>query len=163
VAAELGAERVRVIAGQSKPSQAAFERSAAALGRLAEAATAYGMRLTTENWYGLLARPEHVWSLLHGLEGRVGLNLDFGNWEGPTKYADLAEIAPLAESCHAKGDVAAGQLDRADFAACLRLLQEVNFGGPYTLIYGEDSRSHGEYEMVQEALAKQEPRQPITL
>lgn len=137
VAAELGADRMRVIAGQAQPTQEAFEMSAKRLYLLAHAADMEGVRLTTENWYDLLGKPEHVWSLLYALDGKVGLNLDFGNWEGETKYSDLAEIAHMAESCHAKGDFSSGQLDTEDYNRCLDILHEAEFSGPFTLVYEE--------------------------
>jgi sugar phosphate isomerase/epimerase len=136
VAAALGAERMRVIAGKAEPSEAALARSTDALGALADEASAAGLRLMTENWFALLARPDTVLALLDRLEGRVGLCLDFGNWRGDGKYERLAAIAPRAESCHAKAHFASpGALDRADFTRCLELTRAAAFAGPYTLIY----------------------------
>lgn len=136
VAAALGAQRVRVIAGQAPPSNAALATSCTALRALAQQAQAAGIRLMTENWFDLLAGPAEVSALLDQLAGDVGLCLDFGNWRGPTKYTALAAIAPRAESCHTKAHFsAAAVLDRADYERCLDLTQAAGFAGPYTLIY----------------------------
>jgi hypothetical protein len=136
VAAALGAERARVIAGKAEPSEAALDRSYAALSTLAGEASVSGVCLTTENWFALLSRPEVVLGLLDRLEGQVGLCLDFGNWGGPGKYEDLAAIAPRAESCHAKAHFSAPDLvDADDFVRCLEITRAAAFSGPYTLIY----------------------------
>lgn len=132
----LGARCARVIAGKAPPSTEGIIASAAALSVLARHADEYGLRLMTENWFGLLGSPAEVHNLFDRLEDRVGLCLDFGNWGGPNKYADLASIAPLAESCHAKAHFSApGVMDSEDFTRCLELTRVAQFAGPYTLIY----------------------------
>jgi hypothetical protein len=94
------------------------------------------VRVTTENWFALLSRPEHVHELLDRLEGAVGLNGDFGNWGGPTKYDDLEAIFPRAESSHAKAHFPAeGEMDLDDYVACLEIARRAEFSGPYTLVY----------------------------
>jgi sugar phosphate isomerase/epimerase len=111
-------------------------QSVRALRQLAEQGRSRGVRVTTENWFALLSRPERVHELLDRLEGAVGLNADFGNWGGPTKYQDLAAIFPRAESCHAKAHFPApGVIDRDDYVACLNLARDDGFSGPYTLVY----------------------------
>lgn len=136
VAGQLGATRARVIAGKAEPSQASLETSRHALARLADYANARHVRLTTENWHNLLSKPEHVFTLLDGLDGAVGLLADFGNWRGPTKYADLAQILPRAETSHAKCHFSApGIMDREDYVQCLELAKAAHFAGPYSLIY----------------------------
>ncbi len=135
-AGSLGAKRARVIAGKQPYSRENLALSAAGLRELAACGQENGVRVTTENWFALLARPEPVLELLDRLEGTVGLNADFGNWEGPTKYADLAAIFPRAESCHAKCAFSAPQSpDETDYRRCLELAQQADFSGPYTLIY----------------------------
>jgi sugar phosphate isomerase/epimerase len=135
-AAALGAERARVIAGKAEPSSETMAHSVAGLRELAARGKAQGVRVTTENWFPLLSRPEHVHELLDRLEGAVGLNADFGNWHGPTKYDDLAAIFPRAESSHAKAHFPAeGEMDREDYVACLEIARRADFSGPYTLVY----------------------------
>lgn len=136
-AGALGAERARVIAGRQDPTAETLERSRAGLWALAECARTQNVRVMTENWFGLLPRPEPVHALLDSLNGAVGLCLDFGNWSGPTKYADLAAIAPRAESCHAKAHFTGpNAIDREDYGRCLDLTRSAGFDGPYTLVDG---------------------------
>jgi hypothetical protein len=138
VAASLGAKNVRAIAGKGAPTQENLTQSVVALKPLAQNAEANGMRLMTENWFDLTGTPEAVQFLLHELEGQIGLCLDFGNWGGPSrseKYAELAQIAPYAESCHTKAFFRDGQIDRTDYERCLHITREAGFAGPYTLIY----------------------------
>ena len=135
-AAQLGAKRVRVIAGKADYSPENLEISKAGLRTLAARAEAQGLRLVTENWYPLLDQPESVNALLDGLDGKVGLNGDFGNWDGQRKYDDLAQIFHRAESCHAKcGFTGPTETDKEDFGKCVGLARQAGFNGPYTLIY----------------------------
>lgn len=135
VAATLGATRVRVSAGKADPSRATLAASHEALERLADYAAQRDVRLMTENWQNLLSKPEYVLTVLDELD-HIGLLADFGNWGGPTKYDDLAQILPRAESAHAKAHFAApGVMDQADYVRCLELCQAANFTGPYSLIY----------------------------
>ena len=137
VASALGAQKVRVIAGKTT-GEKAISTSAMLLRLLSRYAAAEGLRLTTENWFPPLASPASVLALLDACEGAVGLNLDFGNWSGPTKYDDLATIAPRAESCHAKADFKDdGTLDADDYAQCLSLPYPADFRGPFTLVAGD--------------------------
>jgi hypothetical protein len=132
----LGAERARLIAGHAPYSPETFQRSHDALHTLACHGRDQGVRVTTENWFDLLATPEAVCALLDSLDGEVGFNLDFGNWEGPSKYADLAIVFPYAETCHAKCAFPVEYIpDAEDYMRCLGLAQTSGFSGPYTLIY----------------------------
>ncbi len=134
-AATLGATRARVSGGRATPSAAALARSNAALDELADYAGERGVRLMTENWQELLSTPDAVFAALDGLD-HVGLLIDLGNWHGRTKYADLAQIAPRAESCHAKAYFSAtDEMERTDYERSLQLCQDAGFRGPYSLIY----------------------------
>ena len=132
----LGATCARAIAGKAPPSEEALEMSRNGLQKLAERAEVNGVRLMTENWFSVLSTPENVLTLLDRLDGEVGFCLDFGNWEGETKYVDLEAIAPRAESCHTKAHFPApGEMDKDDYIRCLDLTQDAGFSGPHTLIY----------------------------
>ena len=132
----LGATCARAIAGKAPPSAEALEVSRNGLQKLAERAEANGVRLMTENWFSVLSTPENVLTLLDRLDGEVGFCLDFGNWEGETKYVDLEAIAPRAESCHTKAHFPAPRdMDKDDYIRCLDLTQDAGFSGPHTLIY----------------------------
>lgn len=134
-AARLGARRIRLIGGRQAPSAEAIRASATRLRRLA--GDAQGVRLVTENWHELLAGPDQVLQLLEETDGQVGLLIDLGNWSGPTKYEDLARIAPHAETCHAKCHVSADgtALDEADYVRSLEVLAEAGFDGPLALVF----------------------------
>jgi sugar phosphate isomerase/epimerase len=145
VAVQLGARNARVSGGKQAPTSESLARSQRNFARLATAAEQRGLRLMTENWQELMSTPEAVLTILDGLDGEVGLCADFGNWRGPQKYDDLAEIMPRAESFHAKCHFSApDQPDRADFVRCLELSRTAQAAGPYTLIYdgpGDDEFS----------------------
>jgi sugar phosphate isomerase/epimerase len=143
IANELGAENARIIAGKQKPTRDALDRSVRALNTLADGNAGSPVRLVTENWFDLLSEPAHVHYVLDKLEGRVGLLGDFGNWGGTSKYADLKSIFSRAELCHAKASFIDGDLDEADYGACVTLAEEAGYKGPYTLIF--DSEIPGEW------------------
>lgn len=150
-ASELGAKRTRVIAGKQEPTESNRARSATQLKILAKLSDTLGVRLMTENWFATLSKPEYVRALLD--ETRVGLNLDFGNWSGPGKYADFATIAKYAESCHAKCNFVNGQPDREDYTRCLQVTRDADYSGPYTIVYGDPSDVWGSVEKQREIIA----------
>jgi len=80
-AVALGAENMRVIAGKAQPSDAALHRAEIHLRQLAEEAADAGVRLVIENWFDLLPGPAELNRVLDALNGKVGLNGDFGNWD----------------------------------------------------------------------------------
>ena len=136
IAGELGAKCARVIGGKADPSAETVAQSRNVLAQLTERADTAGIRLMSENWFSIFSTPENVNTILDGLDGKVGLCLDFGNWRGDTKYEDLAAIASRAESCHTKAHFAAPrEMDKKDYVQCLELAQEAGFTGPHTLIY----------------------------
>ena len=132
-AAALGAARARVCAGRSSPSAATTSGSMARLARLA--ASHPDLRLVTENWLEMTPDADAVLALLAAAGDAVGLMIDLGNWRGPRKYAELASIAPLAETCHAKCHFIGSVPDEDDFRASLRLLRDAGYTGPLALIY----------------------------
>lgn len=135
IAAALGAQNMRVIAGKQQPSKDNLERAAGHLAWLAEQADGSGVRVVTENWFDLLPSPTEMNWLLDRLGGTVGLNGDLGNWASPAKYADLAAIMGRAEICHAKANYTAAGIDADDYRKCLEACRQAGYAGPYTLIY----------------------------
>ena len=137
IAAQCGAARVRVIAGDAAldPSGGALTLSVQGLDRLARRAVRQNVRVVIENWHALTDKPAEVLELLNRLDGSVGLLADFGNWPAPRKYDDLPFILPFAESTHAKAYFPGGVLDREDYVRCLDLCRAVGLTGPHSLIY----------------------------
>lgn len=144
IAATLGARRARVIAGKQTPTPDRLAASATRLRRLAEQHP--DVRLVTENWMALLPDADSVETLLQQAGEKVGLLIDLGNWTGTDKYEELARIAPLAETCHAKchsepvaeTDSTTGltvSLDTDDYRRSLRVLTDAGFDGPLALVY----------------------------
>jgi sugar phosphate isomerase/epimerase len=135
IAARCGAQCVRVIAGEASDSEA-VQVSAANLRAFASFGRTLGIGVLTENFRALGTSVGALNAVLDLCEGEVGLCADFGNFQGPDKYRDLAAILPRATSVHAKADFpAVGQMDREDFVRCLRLASDAEFAGPYSLIF----------------------------
>ncbi|MGW9947908.1 sugar phosphate isomerase/epimerase [Rhizobium leguminosarum] len=135
IAAALGAQRMRVIAGKQKPTEENLTRAAHYLNWLAGKAEGSGVRIVVENWFDLLPSPVEMNWLLDRLDGKVGLNGDLGNWPAPAKYEGLADIMGRAEICHAKADYGATGLDADDYRTCLEMCERAGYAGPFTLIY----------------------------
>lgn len=138
VAGVLGAKTARVIAGMAEPTPAAIVQSAGALARLADQAAARGVRVVVENFYATAGTPDAVHALLKQAGRDIGFKLDFGNWRGAGKYDALAQVAPLAESVHAKASFTAAYEPNADdYTRCLQMMRAASFAGPCTLIYDD--------------------------
>nr|WP_246717858.1 TIM barrel protein [Rhizobium aethiopicum] len=135
IAATLGAQRMRVIAGKQKPTPENLARAAGHLSWLADKAEGSNVRIIVENWFDLLPSPVEMNWLLDRLDGKVGLNGDLGNWAAPEKYRGLADIMRRAEICHAKADYNAAGLDAEDYRKCLEMCEQAGYDGPFTLIY----------------------------
>ncbi|MBB6049985.1 sugar phosphate isomerase/epimerase family protein [Armatimonas rosea] len=134
-ASRLGAQCVRVIGGKQPLTDESLARSIAQFRILTMEAYVRGLHVLTENWFPTLSTPAAVQALLEETGGAVGLNFDFGNWSGPEKYTNLAQIAEYAEGCHAKWD------NDDDFLRCLEITRSAEFSGPYTLVHGEPGKT----------------------
>ncbi|TLS53966.1 sugar phosphate isomerase/epimerase [Paenibacillus antri] len=136
-AAAAGAERVRVVAGESAPDDArALERSAEGLRELCDYAEPRGVRVVTENFRPLTSTADNCLALLEACGDRLGLIADFGNFGGPGKLEELSRIAPRAEEIHAKAKTdAEGFPDADELRSCLDLVRDADFAGPITLVY----------------------------
>ena len=143
IAARCGARCVRVIAGDAEPvadgdwhSAEAVRLSAQNLRELARFGSDLGVAVLTENFRAMGGKAAALNAILDLCEGEVGLCADFGNYKGPDKYDELAAILPRATSVHAKADFSEPlQMDCEDFSRCLGLAKEVDFSGPYSLIF----------------------------
>ncbi len=131
-ATALGATRIRVVAGQTRTDTAQAD-SSAALGRIA--ARAGDLRVVTENWRDVTRDAADVRAVLDPLAGAVGLLVDLGNWTGPGKYVDLAEVAPYAETCHAKAHWDGSDVDEVDYRRSLSSILDAGYSGPLALVY----------------------------
>ena len=142
----LGARCVRIIGGKQPLTDGSLARSIAQLKILAMEAYVRGLHVLIENWFATLSTPEAIQTVMEQTGGSVGLTFDFGNWSGPGKYDNLAQIAHYAEGCHAKWD------SDEDFLRCLEITRAANFSGPYTLVYGEPGRVWESLEYQRELL-----------
>lgn len=158
VGEELGSPRARVVAGKRPPSAEALDASAGRLRRLADRHA--GLRIVTENWHALLPDAASVIGLLDRSEGRVGFLVDLGNWPAPGKYAELAAVAGLAETCQAKCRTDQhGVLDLEDYRASLSVLRDGGYGGSLALVYdGPDpdewANLEDEFAVVQDVFGR---------
>ena len=135
IAASLGSQCARVIAGKQSPTSEVLNLSINNLKILAEKANDLGLNLMTENWFNTASTPESLLQIIESLDGQLDLCLDFGNWEGVSKYSAFEKIAPYAKSCHAKAFFENGTINSADYKKCLDIVHTVNFSGPHTLIF----------------------------
>jgi sugar phosphate isomerase/epimerase len=153
VAAELGAGRVRIVAGMQPPTPEVVQRSVGNLRELAHYAEQRDVKTITENWHATGLVPHALLTILDQCEGRVGLCADIGNAEGPDKYATLAQLLPRASSIHFKARYTPdAQIEAADFTRCLELIVAADFQGIVTLIYGDTDREWAAVEQLAEAL-----------
>jgi Xylose isomerase-like TIM barrel len=138
-AALLGAENARVIAGKSKPTNEALALAVDGLKAMGTLGKARGVRVVTENWFDTLSTPGAVHHVLDAVGPDLGFLADTGNWDGPTKYADLASIFARAELCHAKTDFGPGlAIDAEDFRQCIEAAKAAAYAGPFTLIFASE-------------------------
>jgi len=140
VASALKADNMRVIAGRARPTEEALSCAEGHLRWLAQKAEGTGVRIVVENWFALLPGAREVNRLLGALDGQVGLNGDFGNWTGPGKYAELAQIMGKACLCHAKAHFSSEGIGAEDYLRCVELSEAAGYKGPYTLVF--DSEFH---------------------
>ena len=76
IAAELGAGRIRIVAGMQPPTQEVIQHSVDNLRDLVEYAEQRGVKAITENWHATGLDPQALVSILDQCEGRLGLCAD---------------------------------------------------------------------------------------
>lgn len=137
VASRLGAQAVRIVAGEAAPDDGpALDRAIATLRQLADYATERGVRVLTENFKALASTAENCIRILDALDGKVGLCADIGNFPRAARAAEFAAVAPRAASVHVKAEYdASGHADAAALRQCLDAPRAAGFDGPYTLVY----------------------------
>ena len=137
VASALGAERIRIIAGDGDPADAEAVRLAAAqLKRLIRYASDKQVRIVTENFHDLASTAANCISLLDICGEELGLTTDFGNFAGEGKLAELGATIPRSESIHAKAITdGQGRPNEEEFKKCMDLVRSSGYEGPITLVY----------------------------
>ncbi|MBA3943016.1 MAG: sugar phosphate isomerase/epimerase [Herpetosiphonaceae bacterium] len=154
IAAELGAQQVRVAAGSQAATPDIIRRSAEHLLACADLAASYGLRTITENWRTTAEQPADLLAILDGCRSQVGLCADTGNAEAtPDKYGTLAQLLPRASSVHFKARYEAdGQVNQADAEHCVSLIRQANFDGVITLIYADKHNEWAGIEQLRTAI-----------
>ncbi|MWV42948.1 TIM barrel protein [Paenibacillus sp. HJL G12] len=137
IASAVGAERIRIIAGDADPDdEAAVRLAGEQLGRLIDYASDKHVRIITENFHDLTSTAANCITLLDGCDGALGLTTDFGNFAGAGKLEELGATIPRSESIHAKAITdEKGNLDEEEFRGCMALVRSSGYEGPITLVY----------------------------
>jgi len=151
VAAQFGAERVRISAGGQPPTTEAIARSCEALGTLYEHGKSVGVAVITENWQVTGLRPGPLLQILNS-RPELGLCADTGNAEGADKYETLMRILPRATSMHFKARYRGAAVDLDDAARVFKLAEDAEFEGPVSLIYGDTTNEWNRVDEMREAL-----------
>ena len=143
----LGATRARLQVGRAAPTP---EVIAAAASRLVRIAGEHpDIRIVIENDRGTLRDADALLALLAATDGAVGLLLDTGNWQGPQAETDMARVAPMAETCHAKCRFTGSEPEADEFGRALHILKDAGYAGPLALIYdGPDDDEWDKLEIV---------------
>jgi sugar phosphate isomerase/epimerase len=137
----LGAPTVRIFAGDLIPSQSLDEGTHCVIEAIDEAceyAGKQGVMLVMENHHGVTADADGVVGIAKGVKSDwFGLNLDFGNFNTPDPYVDLARCAPYAVTTHVKTEITpkGGPKQLADLKRFVTILKEVGYRGYATLEY----------------------------
>lgn len=151
IAEQVGATRVRVVAGESPSSDSvALDHACNALKELVEFGTERGVRIVTENFRSMSATAENCLTLVGASEGSIGLVADFGNFRGDRKYDELAQILPKADNVHAKAHYDDNGLpDQPEFEQCMALLGQAGYDGPITVVFDGPGDEWAGIERVQ--------------
>jgi sugar phosphate isomerase/epimerase len=135
VAATLGAERVRIVAGNQNATPEVIARSSNQLGELVAYAKMKSVKVSTENWQKTSLEADVLLELLNK-NPELGLCADIGNAEQTKdKYATLKKLLPYATSVHFKARYENGQIEPNDLQTCMGLINEAKFSGVMTMIY----------------------------
>jgi sugar phosphate isomerase/epimerase len=139
----LGAQGVRVVAGEAAPTDtAALARAATALQEITSYAAARAVAVRTENFRPLLSTATACHALLDAVGPRLGLTADIGNFPHAQRETEFAAVVGRAEVIHVKAEYDAnGTIQPAQLHTCLQASAASGFNGPYTLVYdrGGDS------------------------
>jgi sugar phosphate isomerase/epimerase len=136
VAANLGAERVRIVAGNQAPTPEVVKRSSQQLEELVAYAKSKNVKVSTENWQKTSLEAEILLEFVRD-NPELGLCVDIGNAEQTNdKYVTLAKLLPRATSVHFKARYTEqGEIEQNDLQTCVNLINEAKFSGVMTMIY----------------------------
>ena len=137
IAAELGSSGVRYVPGDSKPTPETVQQSGEAFQELYDYCVQCGVEPATENYKIFNNEADDLLSVLDRSERNYGLVADFGNANGPNKYATLERLVPRATAIHQWVEVDEdGTLNVEDSKYCLNMARENGFDGPIMLLGG---------------------------
>ena len=152
MASVLGAEQVRIVAGNQEATPEVIARSGKHLLELAIYAQSKGLHTSTENWQKTSEDTPTLLSILDTCS-EVRLIADIGNAEGENKYQTLTNLLPRANSIHFKvrylGD---GSVEIKDLETVLELIRTSAFSGVITLIYDKKQNEWQGLENLRQAL-----------
>ncbi|MBM7570137.1 sugar phosphate isomerase/epimerase family protein [Aquibacillus albus] len=156
IASRVGAERVRVIAGEASPTdRGALVRSLESLKELIQYGKKKKVRIVTENFQPLASTAENCLFLKENVGRDLGLVTDFGNYQLDNKYSQLEMTIPVSESIHAKPRYNEnGELNEVEFCRSLDLLKKHNYEGPITLVAGGTKDQWEEIEQVKKIVKR---------
>ncbi|WP_042169247.1 sugar phosphate isomerase/epimerase family protein [Paenibacillus gorillae] len=137
IASQAGAERIRIVAGESPSTDAAaLERAGKKLLELAAYAKERNVRVITENFKPLTLTAANCLALADKGAGEIGMIGDFGNFERSIRHEELAALLPICENVHAKPEFNAdGIPEEVEFGRNLRILADIQYKGPIALVY----------------------------
>lgn len=137
IAEKVEAKSIRVIGGEANPSDtAALERSMDSFQQLIEYAEPKGVRVVTENFKSLTSTKENCEKLISSFDKKLGLTVDFGNFEQGVKFDSIQALVPFAGSIHAKAYYDHnGLIDKGEFEKSLQIVANSDYNGPITLVY----------------------------
>ncbi len=152
VATTLGAERVRIVAGNQVPTPEVIARSNQHLKELVAYAKTKNVKASTENWQKTSLEADVLLGLLDN-NPELGLCADIGNAEQTKdKYETLKKLLPRATSVHFKARYENGQIEDSDLQTCMHLINEAKFSGVMTLIYELKEREWEGVEQLRDAV-----------
>jgi sugar phosphate isomerase/epimerase len=154
IAAVLGAERVRIIAGNQDATPEVIARSSKHLAELITYAKTKNVKATTENFQETSLEPDVVLRLLQENPG-LELCADVGNAEQTSdKYATLQKLLPRATTVHCKANYENGQIEEKDLQTWMNLVNEAKFSGVMTMIYDKKQNEWEGVGQLKDAVAR---------
>lgn len=137
VASIVGAQRVRVVAGDGAPTDAeAVAQSGHALNELLAYGKYKNVQIVTENFRSLSSTVENCLKLRELCDADLRFIADFGNMKSAHKYDDLATILAFADNAHVKTQYdPAGEPNAPELKMCLESARRAKFEGSFTVVY----------------------------